>query len=402
MFSVENFYNILYSKLLRPVKLFNFYYFVDPGSTDFNNIGNGIETVYNAGGDFNNSNYGKPVFYYDQEPIDESVNMYIEMGRKIINIGCGYKQYFRVFASSEFSDFQKKEILDDFQFYHWYYFFHGFAALDWYRDYEFIDIDYEFDKPFLSFNNLCQNLRNYRLLLVAMLKQRNILDKGYVSLGLFNYHSDPIKSELSDPNCRLSKNSKKLVYTQLKDLKENLYIDTKEIHGALSARMGIDEYRVLKSGFVHVVTETVYYLKKLHLTEKIFKPIIAKRPFILVAAPGNLAYFKSYGFKTFDRWIDESYDTIENDDLRMAAIVDQVERIANLSREDQLAMYEEMKETVEFNYRHMYGDFKKLIVDELVNNFEGCLRQWNNGRFDDRCFDLTAVDFEQVKRDLIG
>ena len=401
MFSVENFYNILYSKLLRPVKLFNFYYFEDFGSTDLDKLGHGPETNP-LGGIYTNSNHGKPVLYHDQEPIDESRNMYLEIHMKIIHIGCGYKQYFRIFASSEFSEFQKKEVLDNFQFYHWYYFFHGFAALDWYRDYEFIDIDYGFDKPFLSFNNLCFNLRNYRLLLVSLLKQRNILDKGYVSLGLFNHPTNSLKKELIDPNSRLSKESKKIIYTELKDLKENLYIDTKEIHGALSARMGIDEYRVLKSGFVHVVTETVYYLKKLHLTEKIFKPIIAKRPFILVAAPGNLAYFKSYGFKTFDRWIDESYDAIEDDELRMTAIVDQVERIANLSREDQLAMYEEMKEILEFNYRHMYSDFKKLIVDELVNNFEGCLRQWNNGRFDDRCFDLTAVDFEQVKRDLIS
>ena len=398
MFSVENFYYTLYSKLLRPVKLFNFYYFKTFGSSDFNDLIQGIESTIQPSLDKNTN----PVVYHDQEPIHEEKEVTQAGFKQCVSPGNYNHNYFRIIATSEYSDYQKNYLLKEFDFYHWYYFFHGFAALDWYRDFEFIDIDYPFDKPFLSFNNLCHNLRNYRLLLVALLKQRNILDKGYVSLGLFNYHTNPLKVELFDPESHLSKESKKIIYKELKDIKTNLTIDLENIHGALSARMGIEEYRVLKSGFVHVVTETVYYLKKLHLTEKIFKPVIAKRPFILVAAPGNLAYFKSYGFKTFDRWIDESYDTIEDDDLRMLAIVDQVERIANLSREDQLAMYEEMKETLEFNHRHMYRDFKKIITDELVNNFEGCLRQWNNGRLDDKSFDLTAIDFEQVKRDLIG
>ena len=398
MFSVENFYYVLYSKLLRPVKLFNFYYFKKFGSSDFKDLAGGFESTQHPSLVKN----VKPVIFHDQEPIPEEKIKPTEGFAFSFSLGHRNHNYFSMVATSEYSDYQKNYLLKEFDFYHWYYFFHGFAALDWYRDFEFIDIDYPFDKPFLSFNNLCHNLRNYRLLLVALLKQRNILDKGYVSLGLFNHHTKPLNVELFSPWSRLSKQSKKIIYTELKDLKENLYIDIKDTHGALSARMGIEEYRVLKSGFVHVVTETVYYLKKLHLTEKIFKTVIAKRPFILVAAPGNLAYFKSYGFKTFDRWIDESYDTIEDDDLRMSAIIDQVERIANLSREDQLAMYEEMKETLEFNYQHMYGDFKKIITDELVDNFEGCLRQWNNGRLDDKSFDLTAVDFEQVKRDLLG
>ena len=37
----------------------------------------------------------------------------------------------------------------------------------------------------------------------------------------------------------------------------------------------------------------------MHLTEKIFKPIVNKQPFMLLAAPDNLAYLKSYGFKTY-------------------------------------------------------------------------------------------------------
>ena len=43
-------------------------------------------------------------------------------------------------------------------------------------------------------------------------------------------------------------------------------------------------------------------------------------------------------------------------------------------------MYAEMKEVLVYNYNHFYGKFKEIIVNELVDNFEGVLMQFNNGR----------------------
>jgi hypothetical protein len=39
-----------------------------------------------------------------------------------------------------------------------------------------------------------------------------------------------------------------------------------------------------------------------------------------------------------------------------------------------------MQETLEYNFNHFYTGFKDLIVDELVDNFDGVLRQINHGR----------------------
>ena len=136
----------------------------------------------------------------------------------------------------------------------------------------------------------------------------------------------------------------------------------------------------MTSAFWHVVTETVYFLPKLHLTEKVFKPIVAQRPFILVAAPGNLAYLKSYGFKTFDRWIDESYDQEEDHYVRIEKITREIEKLCALSKTELDTMYNEMKDILVYNYDHFYGEFKTIIVNELVDNFEGILMQFNNGR----------------------
>ena len=81
----------------------------------------------------------------------------------------------------------------------------------------------------------------------------------------------------------------------------------------MSAKLNIE---LQQSALWNVVSETVFYHNKLHLTEKIFKPIVSKQPFMLLAAPGNLKYLKSYGFKTFDHLWSEDYDNEVHDEQR--------------------------------------------------------------------------------------
>jgi hypothetical protein len=64
----------------------------------------------------------------------------------------------------------------------------------------------------------------------------------------------------------------------------------------------------INTSFLHIVNETV--VDKQHLTEKIFKPIVLKQPFVLMGGQGTLQYLRDYGFKTFKKWFDEDYDDI--------------------------------------------------------------------------------------------
>ena len=120
--------------------------------------------------------------------------------------------------------------------------------------------------------------------------------------------------------------------------------------------------------FWHVVTETVFYYDKLHLTEKIFKPIVSKQPFMLLAAPGNLAYLRSYGFKTFEGIIDESYDLIKDDDLRTEAVVKQLAWYCSLSDSEKISVMQAVEPIVMHNFHHFYGSFRHIITAELLDN----------------------------------
>ena len=151
---------------------------------------------------------------------------------------------------------------------------------------------------------------------------------------------------------------------------EEIYPDNKvksnsfDTHENHSAEIKIDELTPWNTSFLHVVSETVWQ-DKIHFTEKVFKPIVLHQPFVVLQAPGSLAYLRSYGFKTFGDWWDESYDNIQNPQQRMQAIADIVNAIGNKSLEELETMRMEMASVLEHNFRHFYENIPAICLDEL-------------------------------------
>lgn len=387
MISIENFYYILHRHLLKPLGLHDVVY-TKFGSVNVSDLYFGkylpMDPAYGRGA------ARRPVcYFFDQEPINQN-----SVDRCLFTHSL---TMFKALVNSEKSPLKEK-ILKESEYQDWYYFFHGFAALDWYRDAQYFDQDIDWTRPYITLNRLHTNDRSYRLNLVARLAEQKLLDYGYVSLHLGHTEYGTWQQELVDPNTKLSDAACKLI---AQNLNQAMTLDCETSTGSLSANFGHREFELWKSGLWHIVTETVFYHDKLHLTEKVFKPIVAQRPFILAAAPGNLAYLKSYGFETFDRWIDESYDSIQDPDQRLQAIVDQTQRLCAMTEGELRSMHQEMQPILEHNFNHLWRGFRHQIVNELVNNFERSVRLWNNGRIDGRELPLHHINLEQVKQTLL-
>ena len=76
--------------------------------------------------------------------------------------------------------------------------------------------------------------------------------------------------------------------------------------------------------YLHIVSETYFrglQNNHLHFSEKIFKPIWYLQPFVLFGKCGALYNFTQFGYKTFAKWIDETYDQIEDDTERFHAAI---------------------------------------------------------------------------------
>jgi hypothetical protein len=103
------------------------------------------------------------------------------------------------------------------------------------------------------------------------------------------------------------------------------------------------------------------------ISEKTFKCILLKKPFIRLGMPGSLDKLRSWGFKTFDNLLfDETYDNIENFYNRLDAILCQIERILAIPFDElqEKIASPEMQSVLEHNYNLAY----QLYTDEELIN----------------------------------
>jgi len=333
----------------------------------------------------------RKIFLFDQEPV-------------ISTLLQPYFNFFltnpisAIFGTSEKSD-TVNAICDLYNFQSLYYFFHGFAALDWYRGHYALNhnksIVKQYDYDFISFNRIITNDRSYRIYFVSLLKEQGLLEKGLVSFNVTDNLFDDWQDEVSDPNTKLSEKARQHAEHHLTSV-DKLIIDQAELLGSASASIphAIDSWMPVEKkpkdidAFWHVVTETVFYYDKLHLTEKIFKPIVSKQPFMLIAAPGNLAYLKSYGFKTFDSIIDETYDTIQDNDLRTEAVVDQLHWYCDLTPGEKTDIIQQLEPIIDYNFHHFYGEFRHIITRELITNTKILFKEMG---YDDSHINYTSI-----------
>lgn len=388
MFSLDRFYNILHSNFIQPLNGESLFFW--PFGTYQNFVTLRRHTfernTYQIPRHFPLFLSGEPkansigvllkCYFFDQEPL-HALDLTIQRVRHTMNEHPTLPKQMHVFANSEISE-QKTQYCRDYKMYDWYYFYHGFAALDWYRDFEYANpsVFENFKKVFICYNHLTSKLRSYRLHLVSNLIEQDLVKHGLVSFFLKDEYGT-WQETVADPDNPLDNRARQTISRVLVNQNTPLIIDTAEPTGSMSAKVDLDQ---LTQALFHVVTETIYFDPKLHLTEKVFKPIVAKRPFFLVAATANLAYLKRYGFRTFDRWIDESYDNETDHYIRIEKITAELKRLCSLPDTELRQMHAEMKETLEYNFQHFYGEFKKIIVREMAENFSSVLRQINHGR----------------------
>lgn len=110
------------------------------------------------------------------------------------------------------------------------------------------------------------------------------------------------------------------------------------------------------------------------LTDKINKPFKYLYPFIFFGEPNSLEILHDLGFKTFDKWWDESYDKIQNPDKRIEQINDLFKELSGWSHEKWSNILVEMKDILLHNHNlyfkihnnHLCYSELSAYVDQFV------------------------------------
>jgi len=99
-------------------------------------------------------------------------------------------------------------------------------------------------------------------------------------------------------------------------------------------------------------------------TEKIVKPILARRLFVVIAGQYYLRNLRAMGFKTFDGIIDETYDTVQDSNIRWKLAMEQVKMLCELPQTDILT---KIQDIVNYNAQLMIAQDWELIDNAKVS-----------------------------------
>ena len=117
--------------------------------------------------------------------------------------------------------------------------------------------------------------------------------------------------------------------------------------------------------YFSLVTETVFNYPYSFRTEKIWKPIAVGHPFIAVANCGFYKDLHRMGFKTLGHVIDETFDSIDNNQDRIERIHDVV---ADLCQQDLDSFLAECYNVCKYNQEH-YAEYRHRVPRELPEQF---------------------------------
>ena len=331
----------------------------------------GQEHLFNLGhNDVMETDY---VFFHDQEPVD--ADLYDPLFRDVIrrNLDISDNTLGHVVVSERGHNVQTLK-----EKYGWqthYYFYHGWACLDWFRGYDHTYlIDRAEDRTptqtFISPNRIVGGQRNHRVLFLYHVYKQG-LQNNHISAP----RTCPAEGVDIDSIAQKYTN----VYQDIGKVFEKADLPRlfsgEEVQKMTSCWLG--NFIEASDSLLYVPTETVYFGRRTHITEKTFKAIALEMPFVLVAPAGSLEYLREYGFKTFAGVLDESYDQETNDILRVEMVVKLLKDIDQLSVRERQQIHRHMLPMVQHNYHHFYhGGFRDLLWNELqgmLNNLQTCI-----------------------------
>ena len=233
------------------------------------------------------------------------------------------------------------------------------------------------EKYFLNYNR--NSGRFHRPFLINELYNKNILDKGIVSLLKTNEFDNiitDIKNNLKDYNpdfgLDLQNEDYKTIYLNHKNWYP-LVIDNdneEEVawyHNFLSRK---DEY---EKTYFTIVSETNVSKYFRFLTEKTVKPIMNLHPFIIFGNPGSIGQLQRMGFQTFSDFWDESYDEEKDFKKRTEMLINLVKELTDKSFEEWNEMLTNMEPILRHNKNVLlkmerYKQFPFDIIRNILNH----------------------------------
>lgn len=244
-----------------------------------------------------------------------------------------------------------------------------------------LDFSYQNDKlrnhqrPFM-FSCLNGAPRDHRILTETFLKDHNLTDKSrytfYWSDNVLPYSDYTLDwrkwPNLQEHNKHRAIDSHKVQEPEFYKVFDDTYFDFITETLTTNERFGVEIDKYVTAPPTPEYRQFFNEFKTIFITEKTWRSIFYKRPFILMGNYRTLEYLKSLGFRTFDCMWNEDYDNIHSPPDREKACLNLLKEVCDTYTTE--SMHEKLysKEVQEI-LRHNYNLFKSLADEIEFYNF---------------------------------
>lgn len=221
------------------------------------------------------------------------------------------------------------------------------------------------EKLFLCFNRM---FKVHRYALLGLLLEKDLVKNSYYSFFFNNYSEVDITIDEAEVilNHAFSKGISNIIDSAIRNNIDLFPLKINIENSNNKNYLDKNDVRFFDNSYFSLVTETSfnqcigycdvdYHIDLLKdntifFSEKIYKPIVMRHPFILMSAAHSLKYLKKIGYKTFSPYINEMYDDIEDHETRMMAIVDEIERLSKFTDDEWIRWQHDVEHIVDHNH----------------------------------------------------
>lgn len=202
-----------------------------------------------------------------------------------------------------------------------------------------------FDNLFLNYN---RKPHKHRTELVALFETTGLIKHGCVTLGNSQYTVNDHNSDYQTYGAN----------------------DVVGDVGIPNDVYSLGQLKIWNTSFINVVSETQYeYSKNVFLSEKIFKPIIGLRPFVINGSPGIYRLLKKAGFDCFEDLF--PVDLLQNENFdygwkfRNHQLI--VDSLINMQNKNCMELFDQIKSRLYYNQTHFYEYAKNQSINFEFN-----------------------------------
>ena len=158
----------------------------------------------------------------------------------------------------------------------------------------------------------------------------------------------------------------------VKMLRSDSKINFNQIHDVIIDFENKSDIHIVQCAYTSLTASYNHHF----ICEKVLRPIMDKKLFILIGTPGILEQVRSMGFLTFSNLFDENYDTIKDELDRHTAIFKLIKMFHNLNDKELNELISKAKYIIDFNYYHML-----YLLDQEIQNINNLVKDNNDSYY---------------------